>query len=295
MLFTLRSSGLVNGRHTRNGDKHNMDSLLVYDCLPCLMDAAMCKQGPEIHMIRSWQDRLSAKRLDAERWLGYIPKRLRQRWSSSEQEGLDDQVLFEVPNDSMEFQMVADVFLAQPNEPSNYGSLNDTWGRAAILKIARVENGLQESRSARPYFQAVRTCTEDQCVAFEPGVHTRWAFDGTDAIDAIINNPLSGFQPLASGSRLGSVWGSGTYFARDAKYVVNGGFCQPSSDGTRQMLMCMVTIGIPCLGDPQHKGVLPFRQSPYRYNSCVDSLSNPEIFIVQHPNAAYPAYVITFA
>merc|ERR1711988_1735780 len=58
--------------------------------------------------------------------------------------------------------------------------------------------------------------------------------------------------------------------------------------------MCTVTIGIPCLGDPQHKGVLPFRQNPYRYNSCVDSLSNPEIFIVQHPSAAYPAYLITF-
>jgi len=258
------------------------------------MDAAMSKQGPEIHMIRSWQDRISAKRLEAERWLGYVPKRLRQRWSSSEQEGLDDEVLFEVPEDSREFQMVADVFFAEPKEPSIYGKLNDIWERASILKIARVENGLQESGSARPYFEAVRICSEDQGVTFEPGVHTRWAFHGTDAIDSIISNPLSGFQPLASGSRLGSVWGSGTYFARDAKHVASGNFCQPNSGGTRQMLMCMVTIGIPCLGDPQHKGVLPFRQNPYRYNSCVDSLSNPEIFIVQHPSAAYPAYVITF-
>ena len=47
--------------------------------------------------------------------------------------------------------------------------------------------------------------------------------------------------------------------------------------------------GFVCLGDPEHKGVLPFRQGRHRrvvpcaagrgrYNASVDSLSNPEIF-----------------
>ncbi|CAE7241778.1 PARP14 [Symbiodinium necroappetens] len=53
--------------------------------------------------------------------------------------------------------------------------------------------------------------------------------------------------------------------------------------------------GVPCLGDPDHKGVLPFRNKPHRYNCSVDSLSSPEIFIVQHPGSALPAYLITFA
>jgi hypothetical protein len=293
-LYYTGNSGPVQGSCSRFGDKHNMDSLLVYDCLPRLMDAAMYHKGPETHMIWSWRQRLSAQRLEAEEQLGYCPEQLRRRWSSAHHKGLDEKKLFDVPRHSREFQMVLTVFAASPREPPAYGGPNPVWDRTGIAKIQRIENGLQEDGSAKPYYAALRASIEDQGITFEPGVHTRWAFHGTDAVDSIINNPLSGFQPLASGSRLGSVWGSGTYFARDAKYVVDGNFCQPAADGTRQMLMCLVMTGIPCMGDHQHKGVLPIRQKPHRYNSSIDSLSNPEIYVVQHPSAAHPAYLITF-
>merc|ERR1719491_921911 len=191
--------------------------------------------------------------------------------------------------------MVETVFHADPSETSAYGGPSAAWAASRISRIQRVENGLQMNAGVDPFYATLQTCIEDQDIDFEPGVHTRWAFHGTDAIDSIVNNPLSGFQPLASGARLGSVWGSGSYFARDAKYVLDGNFCQQAADGTRQMLMCLVMIGIPCLGGVEQKGVLPFREKPHRYNSSVDSLSNPEIFIVQHPSAAYPAYLITLA
>jgi len=293
-LYYTGNSGPVQGTCSRFGDKHNMDSLLVYDCLPRLMDAAMCYKGPENYMIWSWRHRLSPQRLEAEQWLSYCPEQLRRRWSSAHHKGLDDQKLFDVPRNSQEFQMVLTVFASSPREAAAYGGPNLAWDRAGIARIQRIENGLQEDGSAKPYYAALRASIEDQGVTFEPGTHTRWLFHGTDAIDSIINNPLAGFQPLASGSRLGSVWGSGTYFARDAKYVLDGNFCQPAADGTRQMLMCLVMTGIPCVGDHQHKGVLPIRQKPHRFNSSVDSLSNPEIFVVQHPSAAHPAYLITF-
>jgi len=134
-------------------------------------------------------------------------------------------------------------------------------------------------------------------VDFEPGTHTVWAFHGSadrQAIESIVTNPVAGFQPLASGTRGASLWGLGTYFARDASYVAHGGFCGPPTNDGRQMLMCLVATGMPCLGDPYHKGVLPFRVRPHRYNSSVDSLSSPEIYIIQHPGAAIPAYLITF-
>merc|ERR1712110_1267472 len=101
-----------------------------------------------------------------------------------------------------------------------------------------------------------------------------------------MGNPVSGFQPLAAGTRNATLWGSGTYFARDAQYVAGSRFCDPpAADGTRQMLMCLLMTGMPCLGDPEHKGVLPFRQKPHRYNCAVDSLSSPEIYIIQNPGA----------
>eukprot|EP00440_Ansanella_granifera_P009312 gb/GFBE01010092.1/.p1 GENE.gb/GFBE01010092.1/~~gb/GFBE01010092.1/.p1 ORF type:complete len:802 (+),score=165.55 gb/GFBE01010092.1/:1-2406(+) len=296
-LYYVANSGLMpSGQHTRMGDFHNMETLLSRDCLPRLVDATLCPEGPEVHMVRSWRERLGDDRIEAELALGYSPERLRKRWATR---GMDHQKLHDVARGSEEFERVAAVFKSAPKEPPAYLlSPQANWDRVQILSIQRVENGLQLDGSTKPYYDSLRRTLEDQGTEFEPGTHTCWAFHGAsqDAIESIISNPLAGFQPLASGTRNSNVWGSGTYFARDAKYVADGGFCgQPAPDGTRRMLMCLLMTGMPCLGDPSHKGVLPFRNKPHRYNSSVDSLSSPEIFIVQHPGSALPGYLITFA
>merc|ERR1712217_426800 len=134
-----------------------------------------------------------------------------------------------------------------------------------VLSVDRIENGLQVDGSAVSYYNAVRRSLEDQSVTFEPGSRTVWAFHGADehAIQSIISNPMAGVQPLVAGSRAANVWGSGTYLARDAKYVAHGGFCgQPDPNGTLRMLMCLTTTGIPCQGDPAHKGLCPTVRSP---------------------------------
>jgi Ca2+-binding EF-hand superfamily protein len=297
LFYYVAGSGkLSNGSCSRQGDSHNMMSLVEYDCLPRLVDAALSHgESPELCMVRSWRDRLCDERLEAEAWLGYDTDQLQQLWVSRGHKGRETQKLFDVSPSSEEYAKIATVFLMGPKEPPAYGGCDQTvWARTRILRIERVENGLQVDGAERPYFESLRRSIEDQELVFEPGVHTRWLFHGTDAVESIVNNPMSGFQPLASGTRGASLWGSGTYFARDAKYVADGSFCKPAPDGTRRMIMCLVMTGMPCLGDPQHKGVLPMRVAPHRYDSSVDSLSSPEIHIIQHPGAAYPAYVITF-
>jgi len=300
-LYYVANSGfLPNGQRSRVGDSHNMASLQVYDCLPRLIDAALCDDGPEVHIVRTWRERLTHSRLDAEASLGYLPEQLRGRWASHYQRGREDNKLFDVAPDSAEYQSVMAVFKAHPKEtPAYYLAHESVWDNTRVVRIQRVENGGQEDGCVRPYYETLRRSLEEQKIEFEPGTHTVWTFHGTadrKAIESIVTNPVAGFQPLASGSRGASLWGLGTYFARDASYVAHGGFCgPPTHDGTRQMLMCLVAAGIPCLGDSQHKGVLPFRNKPHRYNCSVDSLSSPEIYITQHPGAAYPAYVITYS
>lgn len=294
-LYTTGDSGMANGLYARKGDGHNMESLLHNDCLPRLMDATLSSL-PEMYMMWSWRELLNQQRIQAEKWLGYSPEALRRFWVSSQHRGLDSQKIYEVPHGSEEFRMVATMFLSKPKLPAYYqGPTDMTWPNCiGITKIERIENGLQEGGSAQPYFESLQKSVEEQGIGFEPGLHTRWAFHGTSAIDSIVNNPMAAFQPLMSGTRLGSVWGSGTYFARDAKYVVDSNLCQPDETGSRKMLMCLLMTGMSCLGSPGHKGVLPYRRKPYRYNSSVDSLSSPEIFVMQHPGAAHPAYVVTF-
>jgi len=295
LYYTGNSGPMPCGRLTRVGDMHNMESLLHYQTLPRLVDAALSPAGPEISLLESWRDRITDSRLVGEQWLGLTPELLKRFWVSNGQRGLDDRKLFDVPRGSPEYEQVMAIFKSQPREPPMYcGQDPGMWYSTLVLKLERVENGQQLDGNAKPNCEALRSSIEEQGLKFEPSVHTRWAFHGTDAIDSVVHNPMQGFQPLASGSRGSSVWGLGTYFARDAKYVSDGGFCPPGKAGTRQMLMCLLMTGMPCLGDPGHKGVLPFRQRPHRYNSSVDSLSSPEIFIIQHPGAAYPAYLITF-
>jgi hypothetical protein len=302
LLYSGDSGQLSTGQKSRVGDGHRMDSLLLYDCLPRLIDAALGADGPELQFMRTWRERLTARRLEAERSLGLTPEELRKRWVSLGRKGLGDQKLFQVPADSEEFRWVCHLFSALPIEKQTYQlSPEEMWAHVRIVDLQRVENGLQLEGSTRPYHDSLAKSLRAQGVGFEPGVHTCWGFHGCGAdpsvVDSIVSNPIAGFQPLASGSRGASLWGTGTYFAREAKYVADGGFCgAPAADGSRRMLLCLLQPGTPCLGDPQHRGVLPLRPAvaPHRYSCSVDSMSSPEIFIMQHHGAAHPAYVITF-
>ncbi|CAE7264013.1 PARP10 [Symbiodinium natans] len=257
-LYYAGNSGLMaSGQRTRIGDRHNMESLLFRDCLPRLIDATLCADGPEAHMIRSWRERLSEQRREAEQWLGHSPELLRKRWATR---GMDEEKLIEVLPGTEEFAHVMALFRAAPKEPPIYSvTPQATWEQVHVRAIHRVENGPQLDGCTKPYFESLRRNLEDQGVEFEPGTHTCWAFHGarSDAIESIVSNTVAGFQPLASGTRGANVWGSGTYFARDAKYVADGGFCgKPAADGTRQMLVCLLMTGVPCLGDPDHKGAV---------------------------------------
>lgn len=296
LYYTANSGQLQSGQLSRVGDYHNMESLLNHDCLPRLIDSTLCPEGPEVHFMRTWRERLADDRVKAETWLGYTPDQIMRLWETG---GNEQTHLVQVTPGTEEYRHVCAAFKALPKETQAYIlSPPEVWAKVRPLRVQRVENLLQGDATWRPYYKSICRSLEDQGIEPEPGTHTSWAFHGCDAnaLESIVNGSVSGFQPLASGTRSATLWGSGTYFARDAKYVADGGFCgPPASDGTRRLLMCLLINGVPCLGDPNHKGVLPFRRKPHRYNCSVDCLASPEVFIVQHTGAAIPAYVITFA
>lgn len=289
-LYYTGNSGTLGGGYARHGDAHSMASLLAYDCLPRLVDAAISGE-PEANLMRSWFCQLHCDRLAAEQWLGHSAEEFRRHWVPM----ANGQLLFEVPGVSEEFQSVAAIFHATPVDPAVNTYVDPVpWDHTSIVRIERVQNEMQLEGSFLPYYDQVEAAIESQGMKFEKGVHTRWAFHGTDAIDAIISDPMCGFQPLASGARGGCIWGPGTYFARDSQYVARAGFATAHPNGTKRMLLCLLTTGMPCLGDPDNHGVLPVRNGQHCYHSTVDSMSSPEIHIIQNAAAAYPAYVITF-
>ncbi|CAH1257722.1 PARP14 [Branchiostoma lanceolatum] len=93
-----------------------------------------------------------------------------------------------------------------------------------------------------------------------------------------------------------TMYGKGTYFARDASYSA-GRYANPDPSGLKRLFLAKVLTGEYVTGN-QNMIVPPTRPggSPLdTYDSTVDNASNPSIFCVYHDAQAYPEYLITFA
>jgi hypothetical protein len=283
-LYYAAGSGarLPPGFALRMGDRHNMDSLLQNDCLPRLMDAALCPEGAEVHMTRTHVGLVQESRRQAERPLR---EHLLQRLAAEDR---CDAVrpLSPVEPGSQEFGWVAAAFGSPPKAPSAYRLPSQVPSESVrIAAVHRVEHGHDTGAAALRRFDELRSSLEEQGVPFETDVHERWAFYHGCGAQALND----GLQPLGAGP-----WGTGIYFARDAKYVVDTGSCR-GADGSRTVLMCLLASGMPCVGDSTRAGELPHRRGALSYDCAVDSLSSPELYVVPHASSAVAAYLITLA
>jgi len=274
---------------TRLGDGHAApESLCHDDCLPRLIDAAASGK-PEESLHESWVLRAPEERRAGETFLGHDPQSFKRLWIGEDMPGglgCRHQVL----PDSDEFFAVQQIFRSNPADKAyNFGH---DWAGKQIRSIARVQaQGQLDALDS--YYMSVQKSLEAQGTLFVNGVHTRWLFHGSRAIDSIVSDPLNGFKVTLSKT---AMWGAGSYFARDAQYPDDHGFFgEPRADGTKDMLLCLVVTGMSVLGDEAF-AIQPYRNgTQHRYNSFVDSMSNPEIFVVNRSCAVLPAYVITYA
>jgi hypothetical protein len=274
---------------TRLGDGHAApQSLCQDDCLPRLIDAAASGK-PEDALHESWATRSPEERRAGEIFLGHDPESLKRFWTGAERPGGLGRRFEVVPN-SDEFLAVQQIFRSNP-DGKTYSFGND-WAAKRIHRIDRVQ-APEQLEAADAHYVSVQKSLERQGTNFVNGVHTRWLFHGSSAIDSIISDPLNGFKVTLSKT---SLWGIGIYLARDAQYPDDHGFFgEPRPDGTKDLLLCLTTVGMSTVGDEAY-AIPPYRpHSHHRYNSFVDSLSNPEIFVVSAQPAVLPAYVITYS
>lgn len=197
----------------------------------------------------------------------------RSNWVS---DGLRSEKLYVVPPPSEEFKSIVARVL-------------ETMPRAAVERIDRVENApLHES-----FLLQVSTLKMD--ADWDPASMRRLLFHGTEAVEAIVNSVDGhGFLPLLAGTSTGAIWGNGTYFARDCKY--SDDFARSlGGSGQKQMLLVDVLVG-KCAQGAEGMQVCPLLpgEAFARYTSLVDIPADPSIFVVQHSNQAYPAYLITY-
>ncbi|XP_032400417.1 protein mono-ADP-ribosyltransferase PARP14 isoform X2 [Etheostoma spectabile] len=105
----------------------------------------------------------------------------------------------------------------------------------------------------------------------------------------------TGFNRRFSGQNA-TAYGHGTYFAVNASYSANPTYSKPAADNSALMFVARVLTGIYTQGE-SNMMVPPPRsdQQPHdRFDSVVDKIDNPNMYVVFHDNQAYPDYLITF-
>eukprot|EP01084_Bolivina_argentea_P122542 217148_1 len=90
-----------------------------------------------------------------------------------------------------------------------------------------------------------------------------------------------------------SHYGPGTYFASDASYSVTGGFCGKDNNGVSHILLCKVIVGDYMVGNRSMRQI-PRKSNGEEYDSLVNSMSNPTVFVVWRDYHAIPYYLIRY-
>jgi poly [ADP-ribose] polymerase 10/14/15 len=130
-------------------------------------------------------------------------------------------------------------------------------------------------------------------------------FHGTnqDSIKSIIRG---GFNRSYCGKN-GTAYGQGVYFARDAAYSDKYSKAQtypiihrqpnliyPMSNNINlSMILARVLVGIYQKGSPDMKDTA-MRDDHSQYESTVDNVHNPTIFVIYKDFRAYPNYIINY-
>lgn len=86
------------------------------------------------------------------------------------------------------------------------------------------------------------------------------------------------------------VFSAGSYFARDASY--SDAYCKEGSC-SKTMFLARVLVGEFTVGRSSYVRP-PLKDNQNFYDSCVNSSSNPSIFVIFEKQQVYPEYLIEY-
>ncbi|TWW75676.1 Poly [ADP-ribose] polymerase 12 [Takifugu flavidus] len=91
----------------------------------------------------------------------------------------------------------------------------------------------------------------------------------------------------------GTAYGKGSYFARDASY--SDMYSRRSKSQSKIMFVALVLVGDYTKGNSSYVKPPPKGNGKTFYNSCVNSESNPSIYIIFDKQQVYPEYLINYS
>ncbi|XP_067656555.1 protein mono-ADP-ribosyltransferase PARP14-like isoform X2 [Haliotis asinina] len=181
---------------------------------------------------------------------------------------------FPVAADDAEFKIVAGEFMKTINNSN-----------ATIQKVERIQN-----RSLYQQYTAKTKQLERQNPQGTQNESWLWHGTSTDAIDSI---NAHGFNRSYCGKNA-TAYGQGVYFAVGANYSAQDTYSRPDTKGQKYMYLVRVLTG------EYTKGAHGMRVPPTKagstvlFDSVVNDINNPAMYIVFNDTQAYPDYLVTF-
>uniref|UniRef100_A0A8C5MXR2 Poly [ADP-ribose] polymerase n=1 Tax=Leptobrachium leishanense TaxID=445787 RepID=A0A8C5MXR2_9ANUR len=168
---------------------------------------------------------------------------------------------------------------------AEYKTVADKFTKSAIIPIKRIQNvGLWQKYSFNKFIV-------DQ--QYPGQKNEKHLYHGTDYSTAE-KISLHGFNRAFCGKH-GVSYGKGTYFAKDASYSCDDRYSVKDQNGEKHVYQAAVITGKWCQSDPIYVEPPPTAEDPkVLYNTTVDNVKYPTIFVVYHDNCVYPEYMITF-
>ncbi|XP_010712168.1 protein mono-ADP-ribosyltransferase PARP14 [Meleagris gallopavo] len=158
--------------------------------------------------------------------------------------------------------------------------------RFVIEKIQRIQN---------PFlWQTYQIKKKSLCMKNKNQDNEKLLFHGTAKISLSAIN-YNGFNRGFAGTNAASI-GNGTYFAVNAVYSAQDTYSKPDTSGRKYMYLARVLTGEFCVGSrglvtppPKHS-----TDPTDLYDSVVDDVNAPNMFVIFNDIQAYPEYLITF-
>ncbi|XP_048202718.1 protein mono-ADP-ribosyltransferase PARP14 isoform X4 [Perognathus longimembris pacificus] len=191
-------------------------------------------------------------------------------WSDMKQQNL---CVVEVQSSDLEYKTVADKF-------------RETCSNFTIEKIERIQNlSLWNSYQAKK--KSIDAKNGHQR-------NERLLFHGTD-INSVPHVNENGFNRSYAGKNA-VYYGKGTYFAVNADYSAHDTYSRPDVNGKKHVYYVRVLTGDYTRGNQSY--IVPPEKNPQNptdlYDTVVDDVHNPSLFVVFYDYQAYPEYLITF-
>ncbi|XP_004837838.1 poly [ADP-ribose] polymerase 10 isoform X28 [Heterocephalus glaber] len=163
-------------------------------------------------------------------------------------------------------------------------SLDAAHSRICIIQVQRVSHPLLEQQYQLHRDRLVQRCTQ------QPAEQVLYHGTSASTVPEICEH---GFNRSFCG-RNGTLYGRGVYFAKRASLSVQDRYSPPNDDGHKAVFVARVLTG------DYGQGCRSLRAPPLRaghtllrYDSAVNCLQQPSIFVIFHDTQALPTHLIT--